>query len=99
MKTVFLVVGRTGEYSETSEWVVCAYAEKETAQQHADLANKAAEGSENMDWDEQEKLESEFIYDRGIECNYTGTTYKVQEVPMVCHVDEYVDRFPVGDKT
>ena len=35
---IYIVRGPTGEYSDRSEWVVCAYPNKRDAEKHADLA-------------------------------------------------------------
>jgi hypothetical protein len=42
MATIYVVMGRTGEYSDGREWLVCAYADKEKAERHAFDAAKRA---------------------------------------------------------
>lgn len=38
MTTIYVVYGQTGEYSDHTEWLVCAYEDKVKAERHADLA-------------------------------------------------------------
>lgn len=39
MKSIFVVVGVTGEYSDRNEWYVVAYPDEKSANDHADAAN------------------------------------------------------------
>jgi hypothetical protein len=41
-KSVFVVLGSTGEYSDHTKWNVAAYITREEAEQHRDLTNKYA---------------------------------------------------------
>ena len=43
MNPVFVVIGSTGEYSDRTEWVVCAYKDEELAKQHVVLAKQRAQ--------------------------------------------------------
>lgn len=80
MKTVFVVVGTTGEYSDRTEWLVAAYADDEKAKTHAQLAKaKAAElflrrHDSNCPSNE---------YDADYRTDYTGTDYTVAAVPVL----------------
>jgi hypothetical protein len=91
-KSVFVVVGSTGEYSDHMEWNIAAYITKEEAEQHRDLANEFAKGKEKLDWREQEKLKNP--YDPDMKIDYTGTRYYVNEVKLFVHVDEFLAQEP-----
>lgn len=38
MKTIYVVEGSTGEYSDWTTWIVCAYENEQTARQHVERA-------------------------------------------------------------
>jgi hypothetical protein len=42
-RTVYVVVGHTGEYSDHTQWNVAAYLDREHAEEHARLANEFAD--------------------------------------------------------
>jgi hypothetical protein len=42
MKTVYIVSGQTGEYSDHREWLVAAYLDESKAMTHVELANARA---------------------------------------------------------
>lgn len=105
MKTMYAVIGHTGEYYDHTQWLVCVYPEEEQAQQHAELANVAVkelrreidaiEVDGDLPWDEEQearqKLLREFPYDANVAVYYTGSRYEARPVPAVAHVDEYQD--------
>lgn len=91
MNYIYLVVGDTGELSDHTQWFVAAYTEKEQAEQHAQLANQAVKGIEDLEWNAQDQARANNHYDRGCKVYYTGTKYRVQAVPLVRHVDEYLE--------
>lgn len=100
LEWVYLVYGSTGEYSDRSEWVVAAYVEEDAARQHAELANgqlrEAGVHSDDRraDHDVREEFVGKFYLDTECRIDYTGTSYGVQKVPLVLHVDQYMERFP-----
>lgn len=89
MDTVFVVRGQTGEYSDHIEWLVCAYDNKELAEEHVRLAE--ARSSELAAWVCPVCEERWRYHYAGKKCPnkplnqydhdfYTGTTYDVLEV-------------------
>lgn len=42
-ETIYVVVGTTGEYSDLSERMVCAYRDEGMARTHAEVCNREAE--------------------------------------------------------
>jgi hypothetical protein len=87
MNNVFVVFGSTGEYSDHQYWTVAAYDDLNKANSHAEQANAWCfenEVSEDTysykNWEEREALENP--WDENFTCDYTGTWYTVQEVPV-----------------
>ncbi len=80
---------RVGDYSDRSEWDVAAYPDRETAEQHAALANEY-----DLEVDVQETYLKASPYDRhrGNESGYEVASYGVIELPLVLHVDQYQER-------
>lgn len=83
--TVYVVFGRTGEYSDRSEWAVVAYTREDDAKQHVLKATGYAEAWRtrtrqddwvDLDWEEQQRQEkSANPMDPAFSCDYTGTDY------------------------
>lgn len=104
MKTVYLVQGSTGEYSDHTTWAVACYPSRDVADLHARKANewlKERKIHENDDgvgmheyygcgteWDE-EKTPEPNPWDRMMTLKYTGGKYTVAEVPFCLHPDQY----------
>jgi hypothetical protein len=90
---IFTVHGTTGEYSDRSEWVVCAYTKEEDAKQHIELASEYArlwkEKSKSADYlkiaysvEGQEMQEKANPMDPKFSMDYTGTSYWLEEVEL-----------------
>ena len=83
MTKVYVVVGSTGEYSDRTEWIVCAYADEALARAHVKAAEREAKRIEatnsryNHEPDDQAKA-----WDAGMVVDYTGTLYWVSEVEL-----------------
>jgi len=79
---VFIVYGTTGEYSDRSEWAVCAYPKREDADKHADQAklwdHKNGREWASLPYDKREKNPYDPEYTR----DYTGTDYYVLECEL-----------------
>lgn len=95
MNRVWVVYGSTGEFSDWTVWIVAVYSNEEQAREHARLADEyskdVAEQADN-DWEyDVSKAQAENPYDRGCRIDYNGATYNVQEHPLVCHPDEYME--------
>lgn len=88
MKTIFVVEGSTGEYSDHYEWPVCAFVDEKKA---ADLVVKAqARANElfaqycagnRMRYDEIPEEANEF--DLRMHADYTGVRYRYFPVTLV----------------
>lgn len=48
--TIYVVMGSTGEYSDRTEWPVCAYSDKSEAQTHCQLATAYVNEHNHGDW-------------------------------------------------
>jgi hypothetical protein len=86
MTQIYIVRGTTGEYSDRSEWLVAAYTDEVTAQEHVILAQKRANeikvAQDNTDYFTE--FDKTNIYDpNGDIDNYTGTRYFV--VPVILY--------------
>lgn len=95
-RSVWLVVGTCGEYSDRSEWVVAAYFDKALAERHADLAMEEerrllraweVSGREVYDFRydsihdrPEEKAMRVNRFDLKAQRDYTGTDYHAAEV-------------------
>lgn len=75
---IYVVMGSTGEYSDRTEWSVCAYADKALAEQHVQMADACAK--EQMPYRYDKELVNPF--DPGMIMDYTGTYYYIYEVPV-----------------
>jgi hypothetical protein len=89
VKTIYIVMGTSGEYSDRDEWPVCAYSDKERAQQHVvDASNRARVLSQWRDadgkpWrysDAPDKPTNE--YDPDMLMDYTETSYFLYETEL-----------------
>lgn len=96
MQTLYVVVGETGEYGDSREWFVAAYTDKERAEDHAKRATAAMERSKphTLLYMERARFKETFPYDNDCQIDQlTRTTYSVAEIPLVAHVDEYIETF------
>lgn len=86
-RSVWLVIGVCGEYSDRSEWVVAAYFDRALAERHADLASEeeqrllaahlSAGGNSRSSYRAQQYPNR---YDAKVQRDYTGTDYHAAEV-------------------
>lgn len=82
---IYIVFGKTGEYSDRSEWLVAAYTEEADAKLHVEKATEYAnawhafsKSDEFMDleWvDRQDREKAANPMDSAFSCDYTGTQY------------------------
>ncbi len=49
---IYLVIGRTGEYSDRSEWTVCWFPTREEAEAHRDLCQRESDGLDSDAWND-----------------------------------------------
>ena len=80
---IYIVQGTTGEYSDRSDWLVCAYRFKEAAEEHASKAMRRAMQLKTLEaypyMHQTEKNE----FDPDMKMDYTGTAYTVLKVELV----------------
>jgi hypothetical protein len=81
---VHVLFGATGEYSDRSEWIVCAYTNKGDADADCAALNARAEGLLNLSWAERNEAVAERLqpHDANAQSDYTGTWYAVEEVEV-----------------
>ncbi len=92
-REVFIVQGNTGEYSNRSEWQVCAYEDKQEAINLATELNTLAriatqklpgdDGYYNYDWEETEAGKELLQKDPEAQVDYTGLDYSVYPVKLI----------------
>lgn len=86
MMKIYIVQGSAGEYSERTEWLVCAYKNKEIAQIHAEEAQKEAATIETITdryEDERDEAIKAAVWDKEMQFGYTGTRYFVSEIDVL----------------
>jgi hypothetical protein len=77
---IYLVQGNCGEYSDYSEWVVCAYRREDLAQQHAVRAKEWRQKNVTR-YSDRENLKNPYDnqhYDYGTDYNTDWTAYGVE---------------------
>jgi hypothetical protein len=83
MKTVYVVIGTCGEYSDHREWPVRAYNNVEAAEElvvkATVRANEIRANATDQTW--YYKIDGANEYDPGMQSDYTGTHYYIWEVP------------------
>ena len=88
-KSVFVVLGSTGEYSDHMEWNVAAYITREEAEQHRDLANEYARFV--LTWTGLKDIKNPYDPNATVDCI---VEYLVNEVKLFVHVDEFLAQEP-----
>jgi hypothetical protein len=88
--TIYIVMGKTGEYSDRSEWPVVAYPSYSEAQNHVLLATEQARLIESKrehqyDYisDDEDNNDEKNPYDPKMKIDYNGTRYYVMEVDLL----------------
>jgi glucose-6-phosphate 1-dehydrogenase len=90
MKTIYVVFGSTGEYSDRTEWPVLAYTSEINAQSHVTRATgyantifQAVESGEVEKYSDQfDRLVQSNPYDSKMMMDYTGTNYYIVETTL-----------------
>lgn len=86
MKTIWIVHGSTGEYSDRCEWNVVAVETEELAQQWVralDLQYQSIPQSMRDDrWDHEDDMKKIMSLDPEFSMDYTGTHYFIARVPF-----------------
>jgi len=82
MNAVYIVMGTTGEYSDRSEWSVCAYPERAQAEEHVERASQYARLALLNQQEQRPVLRETNPYDPDMKMDYTGTQYYVLKAPL-----------------
>jgi hypothetical protein len=88
---IHVVMGSTGEYSDSRTWLVAAYDDKDMAEQHSDEAARLAKSHERRTgrYEHDEGLkEAMGDFDPEAKMDYTGTDYCVITVPFRSEVPD-----------
>lgn len=82
---IYIVEGSTGEYSDHVEWVVCAFKNKDNAQELVINASARAREiySKYNTWDVGEREDLKSKYDPKMQMDYTGTNYRIIETELM----------------
>ena len=86
---IYIVHGTTGEYSDRTEWIVCAYPSKVDAQAHVMCAQRHCPPEKEAYRsyvDGGERLKNP--YDPHFRMDYTGTYYYLTETELLDSFDE-----------
>lgn len=98
VSTVWVLFGATGEYSDRSEWTVCAYQNESDARADCTALNVLARGLEGLSWRERDAAMAERLqpHDANASADYTGTEYYVGscEVFNRCRVPQPLSEDP-----
>jgi hypothetical protein len=79
-KTIWVVYGTTGEYSDRSTWDIAAYPNEADAQAHADAATKFY--CDERVFELRHKTKPINPYDKNADCDYTGTEWGIYPVEL-----------------
>jgi hypothetical protein len=87
-KTIYVVQGTTGEYSDRTDWMVRAYNTMEEAKEEvtrlSDLLRSLGGYKFNMDWDERDVISEVMrLTDHRFHMDYGGTMWFVNECELV----------------
>lgn len=82
MKPIYIVYGRTGQYSDRTEWNVCAYLTENLAKRHAELAQTEADHIEAHRPDRYDSEGMTNKWDSQMRMDYTGTSYNYTMVEV-----------------
>ena len=89
MSTIYIVMGRTGEYSDSQEWIVCAYKSEAAAQARVielETLMKTVGAVTDISWDERCKAEDAMRKhqdgDEYFMIDYTGTRYTYESAEL-----------------
>jgi hypothetical protein len=95
---VYVVCGSTGEYSDHTEWAVCAYEKQEMAELLVTRLTQAVgaaavslrrAGVGGLEYEARRVLEAQLqLYDPECVIDYTGVRWWVQEVELRTEVPE-----------
>jgi hypothetical protein len=79
---IYIVEGTTGDYSDRTDWVVCAFRSKKKAE---DLAHKAMRRAKEIQISRPSRYDApkgENEFDAKMQMDYTGTEYYIVECDL-----------------
>lgn len=86
VKSIYLIIGHSGEFGDYETWPVCAYWKESAAKEHARLAHLAAEKIYMRQMDQEtyhyEPVHVQTEWDDRCYVDYTGTDYQVKEINL-----------------
>lgn len=89
MTTIYVVTGNTGEYSDYTDWIVCAYKSADAAKARVielETLMKTLGPVTDSGWDARRKLEDAMKKhehgDQYFQVDYTGTRYGYEPVEL-----------------
>ncbi len=80
MRTIYVVEGSTGEYSDRNEWPVAAFTDEALAMEMVKRCEKFAPKD---DLSYQARRAAKNPYDPNMKVDYTGTSYSYYEVTVL----------------
>ena len=79
---IWIVEGTTGEYSDRTDWVVCAYKSKKKAEDHVFNAMRRGKEIEKSRESRYRVAEGANEFDPKMRMDYTGTEYYTVECEL-----------------
>lgn len=91
-ETIWIVQGTTGEYSDRTDWYVCAYRSQEMAEEHASKAMRRAKEIQHGNKQYYRPVPGENEFDPAMLLDYTGTEYTTASIEIRDAVPALADR-------
>ena len=84
MKTIYIVMGTTGEYSDRTEWPVIAFEDKKLAEDQVRYAKTTADiiYEKCLEYNKFPLKSLKNSYDPNMKMDYTGTSYFIYETTL-----------------
>lgn len=79
---IWIVEGTTGEYSDRTDWMVCAYTSQEKAEEHASKAVHRAVEIQKARPSRYDSPKGVNEFDPDMRMDYTGTEYYTVECEL-----------------
>lgn len=86
-KTIYLLQGNTGEYSDYQDWIIACYTNKKEAEKHLKLLQEEVKEKEKT---ALYRHNIKTKYDPNISIDYTGVFYNVIEFETVDSLKEFL---------
>ncbi len=86
---VFILMGISYDWEYHDEWTVAVYTTREQAEAHKAKLDPVVAGSDTIEWRKRDKIKTP--YDPKMKINDKGTSYFIEEQPLVRHLDEWLE--------